>query len=83
MDDAAKWFSLGLTNVVLTYDPDVIIIQGIFVRAGDYFVRKLSERINSVSLIHIDKDVRIVYSHFGPEAGVVGASAYVVSEYFK
>jgi predicted NBD/HSP70 family sugar kinase len=83
MDDAAKWYSLGLTNLVLTYDPDVIILQGIFVKAGNFFIQKLCERINRVSLIHIEKDVQIAYSGFGAEAGVIGASAYVVSEYFK
>ena len=74
---------LGNYEKIVKYDPDVIIVQGVFVKAGDFFMGKLCERIKSVSLMHIDKDVRIVYSHFGPEAGVVGASAYVVSEYFK
>jgi predicted NBD/HSP70 family sugar kinase len=83
IDDAAKWFSLGLTNLVLTYDPDIIILQGIFVKAGDFFIQRLCERINSVSLVHIEKNVCITYSNFGTRAGVIGASAYVVSEYFR
>ena len=83
IDDAAKWYSLGLTNLVLTYDPELIILQGVFVKAGDFFIQRLYERINSASLIHIEKDVSIVYSHFGTESGVIGGSAYVVSEYFR
>jgi predicted NBD/HSP70 family sugar kinase len=83
MDDAAKWFALGLSNLVLTSDPEVIILQGIFAKAGDYFIGKLREQINSISLFPIKRDVQIEYSEFGAEVGVVGAAAYVVSEYFK
>ena len=83
MDDAARWYSIGLSNLVLTYDPDVIILHGIFVKAGDYFINRLRERINNVSLVHVNKDTRIEYSKFGSDVGAIGAAAYVTSEYFK
>ena len=83
MDDAAGWYAIGLSNLVLTYDPDIIILHGIFIKAGDYFIKRLRERISNVSLVHVNMDTRIEYSKFGSEVGAVGAAAYVTSEYFK
>lgn len=56
-------------------------IQGIYSKAGDYFIQNLREKINTVSLPRIKKEVQIEYSKFGKEIGVIGAVAYVVIEH--
>jgi predicted NBD/HSP70 family sugar kinase len=83
MDDIAQWFAIGLSNLVLAYDPEMIILQGIYTKAGNFLLNKIKEKVNEVSLIHIKKNVKIEYSKFGKEAGVVGTAAYVVSDYFN
>ncbi len=83
MDDVIWWYSIGISNLILSYDPEIIIIQGIFTKAGDYFLTGLRKRINQVSLVKIEKNVQIEYSTFGKDVGIVGSAAYMVSEYFK
>jgi glucokinase len=83
VDEAAHWFAIGLSNIVLAYDPEIIVLQGIFAEGGDYFIRRLRREINEVSLIHIKKNVQIEYSRFGRNAGVLGAAAFAVAEYLK
>ena len=83
VDEAANWFAIGASNLVLAYDPEIIVLQGIFAEAGDYFIRQLRRKINEVSLVHIRKNVQIEYSRFGRDAGVLGAAAYVIAEYLK
>jgi len=83
IDDAVKWFAIGFSNMILMYDPEIIIIQGIYSKAGDYFLNNLRKQINKVSLLRIKKDVEIKYSKYGKEAGVIGASCYMVSEFTK
>jgi len=83
VDEAAHWFAIGLSNLVLAYDPEIIVLQGIFAEAGDYFIRQLRRKINEVSLVHIKKNVQIEYSKFGRNAGVLGAAAFVIAEYLK
>lgn len=83
VDEAAHWFAIGLSNLVLAYDPEMIVLQGIFAEAGDYFIRQLRRKINEVSLVHIKKNVQIEYSRFGRNAGVLGAAAFVIAEYLK
>jgi len=83
VDDVSKWFAIGLSNLILTYDPEIIILQGVYGKSGRYFMDRLRDQVNDVSLLHIKKNVRIDCSRFGGEAGIFGAAAYVVSEHFK
>jgi predicted NBD/HSP70 family sugar kinase len=83
VDEAAQWFAIGLSNLVLAYDPEILVLQGIFAEAGDYFIRQLRRKINEVSLVHIKKNVQIEYSKFGRNAGVLGAAAFVIAEHLK
>jgi predicted NBD/HSP70 family sugar kinase len=82
MDDVIGWFAIGISNMILMYDPELIVIQGIYERAGDYFISELRNRVNTVSLPRINKEVRIEYSNFGKEAAAVGAAAYLISNNF-
>ena len=83
IDDVVKWFAIGFSNMILMYDPEIIIIQGIYSKAGDYFLNRLKEQINEVSLLKIDKDVEIKYSKYGNDARLIGASLYLVSQFSK
>jgi len=37
MNNAINWFGIGISNIILMYDPQIVIIQGIFTEAGEYF----------------------------------------------
>jgi len=83
MDDVIRWFATGLSNMIVMYDPEIIIINGIYKDAGDYFLDNLRKRINDISLVRISKDADIKYSRFGDESTVTGAVAFIVDEYFN
>ena len=83
IDDVIKWFALGLSNVIVVYDPQMIIIQGIYVNAGDYFISNLRQQIKKLSLPRVEKNVVIEYSKLGWERGVIGGAAYVCWNYFE
>lgn len=40
---AARYFALALRNVILTVDPEIFVIQGIYASGGDYFIKKIKE----------------------------------------
>jgi len=83
MNDAIKWFGIGISNIILMYDPQIVIIQGIFTKAGEYFLENLREKINKISLFSIKRETEIKYSELGDKAGVLGAASYVLSKYFE
>ncbi|TFG61825.1 MAG: ROK family protein [Spirochaetales bacterium] len=83
MDEAIKWFTIGISNIILMYDPDIVIIQGVYAAAGAYFMENLRNGVNTCCLTHIKKNVEIQYSNLGRERGILGAAAFAVSEFFN
>jgi predicted NBD/HSP70 family sugar kinase len=82
IDDVARWFIVGLGNVIMVNDPELIIIQGQYLKAGSSFLEKLREGIKHIGLPDVEKKVRIEYSTLGEERGVVGGAAFVIGDFF-
>ena len=82
MDDVINWFAIGLSNIILIFDPQVVVIHGIYTRAGDKFLDKLKEKVGQISLTNIKKETKIEFSELGNDAGVLGAATYVINEFF-
>jgi predicted NBD/HSP70 family sugar kinase len=82
IEDVAKWFIIGLGNIIMVNDPELIVIQGQYVKAGESFLTRLREGIRRIGLPDVEKRVRIEYSKMGSERGVIGGAAFVISEFF-
>jgi predicted NBD/HSP70 family sugar kinase len=83
IDEVAEWFSVAINNIILMYDPDVVIIHGVYSEAGDYLLDTIRTRVNKISLVHIPRATRIEYTHLGKQAGAMGAAAYLIYERFQ
>jgi predicted NBD/HSP70 family sugar kinase len=83
VEDAARWFIVGLGNLILINDPELIVIQGVYVKAGELFLDRLREGIRRIGLPNVEKRVRIEYSAMGEERGVIGGAAFVVADFFE
>ena len=73
---------MAISNIIVMYDPEMIVIQGIYAEAGEYFLNNLRDRLDTVSLPKFSKNVEIKYSKLAREAGVIGGVAYIISEFF-
>ena len=83
IDDVARWFLVGLGNIIMVNDPELIVIQGAYVKAGPYFLDKLREGILRIGLPDVEKKVCVEYSRLGEERGVLGAAALMISDFFS
>ncbi len=83
LEDVAKWFAVGISNIILLYDPEIIVIQGIFTNAGKDFLNNIRKKVNEISLPRIKKETRIEYTTLGDEVGALGAASHVISEFFS
>jgi predicted NBD/HSP70 family sugar kinase len=82
MDDVARWFLIGLGNIIMVNDPELIVIQGQYVKAGECFLSRLREGIRHIGLPDVEKKVRIEYSPLGEERGIIGGAAFVLDDFF-
>lgn len=81
--DIVKWFAIGINNVIMVYDPEMIILQGLYSAAGPQFLDMLKKKIDQMSLPYLNRKVEIVFSDIGRERGVLGAAAYSLYHYFN
>lgn len=82
MDDIINWFAIGLANIILIYDPQVIVLHGTYIRAGDNFLKQLRKKVEQISLTSVKKDTKIKFSELGEMSGVLGAATFVISKFF-
>ncbi len=82
VEDAARWFTVGLGNVIMVNDPELIVIQGLYLVAGSCFLDLVRDGIRRIGLPDVDKKVRVEYSTLGEERGVVGGAAFAVADFF-
>lgn len=82
VDESVRHFSVAINNLVHSCDPDRIIIQGEYAQAGEYFLRQLRQKVNRLTLLRMDKEVRIEYSLLGDESSLSGAAHFMADSYF-
>lgn len=83
LTDLARWFAITIHNSVVTTDPEVVVIQGIYARAGRFFLSELHRQLNLVSLVNVKLSTRIEYSRLGEDAGAIGAANYAVQKFLE
>jgi glucokinase len=66
---------VGLASLVNIFNPDVIVIGGGVIAAGDLLLRPAREEMKRRALPPSRDEVKVVAAHFGIEAGMIGAAA--------
>jgi predicted NBD/HSP70 family sugar kinase len=79
IEGVAHWFAVGIHNMILAYDPETIVIQGVYARPDSRFFRSLTEQITDVSLVRAPFQTRVVSSTLGKDAANIGAASYSLS----
>jgi len=82
MDVVIRWFAIGIHNINLVFNAEVIIVSGVYRTAGRYFLERLSEEIGKTSLPRMKKNLDIRYSSFDEEGPLRGGASYVIQDYF-
>ena len=83
LDETAAWFARGIANLILVVDPQIIVFQGIYAEAGDYFMSRLRDQLTHLAIPNVRKDLIVEYSALGADACLIGATGYLIADYFK
>lgn len=81
-NDICQWFAVGINNIIMVNDPELVVLQGIFNTGGDFFLDCLRKKINKISFPNINRKVQITLSGFGLERGVLGGACYGKQRFF-
>ena len=78
--DQGRLLGTGLAGLVNVFNPEVIVIGGGAIGAGDLLLDPAREVVASEALPGLRDVVRIVQPRFGAEAGVLGAATLAFEE---
>lgn len=77
--ERAAYLGVALANMVNLYNPEMIILGGLFTQAGEYFIDPLKKTVRKMSFGDLGNQVRIEATGFGWKAGVIGAAALALT----
>lgn len=70
-----RWLGFGLISLINLLNPEVIVVGGGVIAAGDLLLDPARAVVAAHGLPFARGEARIVRAHFGAEAGMVGAGA--------
>ena len=74
MERFAWWVALGLVNLANIFDPEVLVLGGGLVEAGDVLLDPVRASFSDLALGGGKRDVRIEPAVLGEHAGAIGAA---------
>ncbi|MCW3013090.1 MAG: hypothetical protein JWO02_182 [Solirubrobacterales bacterium] len=77
---AGEALGVGITNIVNIFNPEVVVVGGGVIAAGDLLLDPAREVVASRALSPSRDVVRIVPARFGAESGMLGAAVMVLEE---
>lgn len=83
MEDIIYWFAVGLSNIIKLYDPEMVILYGIYVKVGKKFLAKLLKILPNFSIPGLKLHTKIKFSKIQENAGVLGAATSIINDFFN
>jgi predicted NBD/HSP70 family sugar kinase len=72
------WFAKGISNLICTYDPELIVIHGKYLNLDRSFFKKVEEAAVKDIFPKLNKVIKIKKSVIGHDIGIVGSSSLVL-----
>lgn len=83
LKEAGEYIGLAVSQLIDFFNPQLIIIAGSFVKAGELVLEPIRETVGRRALEVPRMVVRIAFSELGDDIGALGAANLVLQERFK
>ncbi len=83
VEEAQGYFATALNCVLQLCDPGLVILQGEYAAAGEWFLDGLRERVLRLSLPGVRKRFAVEYSTLGGDGFLLGASVFLADALFR
>jgi predicted NBD/HSP70 family sugar kinase len=82
IQERAAYLGLALANLVNMLNPDLIILGGVFAQGQDLILPTALKTLQETAFGHMGEKVRLQTTGFGWNAGVIGAAALALINFF-
>ena len=83
LGETGEYLGLGIVGAVNILDPELVVLGGSTMRAGDMVLEPATRVVRSRALPALSERVRIVVGELGEDAGAVGAASMVMRGLFS
>ncbi len=80
LEEAGRWLGIGVVNLILLFDPQVVIIGGGVAGAGKFILEPVRQAVRQWILPYFGREVPVVPSKLGDNANLRGAIALALDE---
>ena len=80
--EIGHFLGIALANLVNFFNPELIILGGLFAQAEDLILPVAQETLNRLAFAGLGEKVKLVTTSFGWRAGVTGAAALALLAFF-
>lgn len=80
MSDIEHYFEIFIANIILHYNPEIIIIEGDYVEASNKFIKRIEDNINDQIFPNLKIKPNIKLSELGRFAGPLGSVSLILSK---
>jgi glucokinase len=82
LTETGHYLGIALANLVNIFNPELIVLGGMFAQAGDPILSVARETLNRMAFAGLGEKVRLVTTSFSWRAGVTGAAALALLAFF-
>jgi len=82
LQEIGHFLGIALANLVNIFNPELIILGGLFAQAEDLILPVVREPLNHLAFAGLGEKVRLVTTSFSWRAGVTGAAALALLAFF-
>jgi predicted NBD/HSP70 family sugar kinase len=74
LTDVGRWLGLGLAGLINVFDPQIVVLGGLFGRMAPWTLPPAREQLGQRALALTREPVEIVVSRLGVDAPIIGAA---------
>jgi glucokinase len=78
--NAGRYLGIGLSNIANMFDPEVIVLSGSVIKAGEPFLGPVRDELFRLTAAQRRRPMRLDVTSLGGDAGIVGAAALAWEE---
>lgn len=82
LDQASHYLAMGIANLISTLNPQMVVLGGGLMQAGDLFLGTIRERVMCWAQPRAASQARIELTQLGEQAGLFGAARLALSDGF-
>lgn len=83
IDQAIEYMGIGIANYINLLDPDLIVLAGGMVNAGDFLVERLKDTIKNRKMKFAGSNVKFRVTKLGMDSAAIGAAVLILKSFIE